>query len=93
MDYKKLNINSEVLLQLTNEGAKLLAANFNKWMLDSSKHRTASYYIGKCDTNGYYPMQLHQVISVFGDHLCVGCHLAFETNILIKETDLTDNVK
>ena len=21
------------------------------------------------------------------------CHLAFETNILIKETDLTDNVK
>ncbi len=90
MSYKKLNINSEVLVQLTNLGAKILADDFNKWTPDSSKHRTASYYIGKCDINGYYPMQLHQVMNVFGQQLSVGCNLAFSLQILIKEKDLTD---
>ena len=47
-----------------------------------------SWYKKKADKNGYVPFQAWQFIEIFGKYTTLGCESIYNTDILIKKSDL-----
>lgn len=77
----KYNVNYHMYVKLTNYGKELII-----------KKRGYDYFeacIESCkQENGYYQLQCHEVMSLFGDHIGNGCKLPFETTVYFDSKDL-----
>lgn len=83
---KKLNINSNVKVKLTEFGKE-----FHKQRhIDFWNSLQKEVYVppGE-DKDGYCEFQLWSLMEIFGSLCRMGCELPFETVILIDDKDLT----
>ena len=75
---KTLSINSQVRIKLTSRGIKKL----------KRKHIISNFTPPKVDKDGYYEMQLWQVMNIFGgDMIASNPSLPFEPNIQIDDAE------
>lgn len=72
--WKKFNVNDFVKIKLTDYGKELL---------ESGKLRA---HVPRKE-NGFYVLQLWELMNVFGEHVGNGCKIPFETAILLEVKD------
>jgi len=72
---KEFNINSTVKVKLNEAGWKILEQDYTPQ---------------DADENGYVSFQMWDLMSRFGEFICLGCKPPFETVILIDEKDLAE---
>lgn len=79
---KTININNNVLVAITKEGFDHLKETVTE---DYVKH-CILHYETVIDGKTYYKLQLHNVISLFGEKIYMGNNkLPIETNMLIED--------
>ena len=72
-----ININDYVKVKLTDHGRNILDnqnAELKKCYPDAEPRH-------KPDENGFYKIQLWELMSIFGEYLYNGCKIPFETTI------------
>lgn len=77
----KYNVNYHMYVKLTNYGKELIIKkhgyDYFEACIESCKQE-----------NGYYQLQCHEVMSLFGDHIGNGCKLPFEPTVYFDSKDL-----
>lgn len=82
MNYK-FNINDYVKIKLKDDGYQHIIDTKAKYNIITTKESL----LKRVDKDGYYAMQMHDFMSMFGDSIA-GFHAPFETDILIDSKDL-----
>lgn len=77
------NANHYVKVKLTEYGIPILKEYLNEQSLAIPKEYREAYRLTiKPDSNGYYDIQLHELMRIFGNHMIPNKE-PFETNMLI----------
>lgn len=85
MEYK-FNINQKVKVKLTDFGKNILDTYFAEINI-SPIHYSCRY---KADKLGYITFQMWDLMSIFGEHICMGAPICFENNEIIFDIDKED---
>jgi len=90
-EYSALNLNSIILVKLTDLGYKHLVSlhNANLNVIPEVMVRDPDYYRQRADDNGYTQFLLWEFIKKFGDVTGIACLDYYDTNIRIMNNDLT----
>lgn len=76
MIFANSNLNDYIKVKLTEFGRKIYRSSFVSLGLPEPRINV--------DEDGYTRFQIHDFISVFGEHIHIGCELPCETNIQIQ---------
>jgi hypothetical protein len=91
-DYLSFNINDIIKVKLNDEGFRILYSyyhkNDEKFPALKSLMPSMVQLQKNVDKNGYISFQLHKFLDVFGGKLDYGTIAPFDTDILIKQSDL-----
>ena len=79
MSVLKVNINDSVRVRLTDHGRKLHREHWDRFVGDAYPYRAPEE-----DEQGWSGWQLWDLMSVFGEHMCMAGPLPFETEIEIE---------
>lgn len=90
MTYKKLNVNANVKVLLTEFGKQMLEQDHNKFWGSGGMLDKFPYEPYKSDADGYVKFQLWTLMDRLGKYCGLGCEMPFDTVILIDEKDLMD---
>lgn len=90
-EYSALNLNSIILVKLTDLGYDRLVSLHNAYVnvIPSFRVRDPEYYRQRADENGFYRTTLAEFLEEFGEVTCVGMPDYYDTNIRIMNNDLT----
>lgn len=77
------NVNSHMYVKLTNYGKELI---IKKHGYDYFEACIEAYK----KANGYYQLQCHQVMSLFGEYIGNGCKVPFEPTVYFDSADLEE---
>jgi hypothetical protein len=89
---KSFNINSTVKVKLTEYGKRIHKEFWEDYFWNSIGRLPEYPYVPpKEDENGYYEVQMWELMQDFGAYCGMGRELPFETVILIDEDDLKDD--
>ena len=90
MKLKELNLNREVFIKLNERGFARLAEEYNRYARPHNR-RTDRYYKAEAARHqGWYKIQLWELMQVFGDVCYNGAPLCFEMDIRIPEESLKE---
>ena len=91
---KIFNINEYVKVKLTEEGVKILKAQYEetlKQMNPQSRKAMGPFKKPKVDSEGYSEFQLWELMKYFGNYMYIGnMNIPFDMNIKISENYLSD---
>jgi len=84
------NLNFTIKVKLKDTGYHLLADEHNEYssVIKNWEKRDKEYYKNKADEDGYTEVQLWSFMKTFGATTGMGFEQKFDTNILIKSSDL-----
>lgn len=81
---KSLNINSKVMIKITKMGESVYNKHYNNLNMVPPKIER--------DENGYTIFQMWEVFNIFGASLTMVFSVPFETNILINDADIKEQI-
>ena len=89
MEYKTLNLNSQIKVKLTSYGKDRLKIDHDKFQekWKEPKYRTP-FRLPEEDEEGWSTWQLHVLMEELGKYCHIGNNPPFETNIKINTADL-----
>lgn len=90
MTYKKLNVNANVKVKLTEFGKQMLEQDHNEFWSSRGMLDKFPYEPYKSDADGYVKFQLWSLMKHLGMYCGLGLEMPFDTVILIDEKDLMD---
>lgn len=75
------NLNDYVKVKLTDKGKEIFRKDRERL-----NHMGVRWHFNtepELDVDGYYKTQLWSLMELFGEHICMGCDVPFDTNIIL----------
>ncbi|MBW1853066.1 MAG: hypothetical protein JRJ00_00025 [Deltaproteobacteria bacterium] len=85
-EYTKFNINDYVKVKLNQEGRNIYFDR-DKRLNDSYGREIIKPRTPEVDKEGYSKFQMHELMSLYGEHLTIGGITPFETEIYLENKD------
>lgn len=70
------NVNSHVRVKLNDLGREIYMQYYDRWGIETGPPKE--------EGDGYSRFQLHELMSIFGEHMGVGFSVPFETTVLLE---------
>jgi len=85
----QFNVNDHVLVKLLDDGIIAFIKHYNQYALKKEDKLTITEFVKRADKDGYYEIQMHEFMSVFGEHVSNTMDFRyFEPNIYFNKKDL-----
>ena len=81
MSRVKYNLNRHILVKLTDLGKELIIKKYGYGCFETMWEREKT-------SDGYYKVQAHKFMNMFGEHLFNGCKMPCEPTVYFLEEDL-----